>query len=295
MPVRRAGQRNSTAIATVALLVILLVVIIFFALAGAQGNEDDAVQQGEEPTTRIETADVTAMPDSTPAASQQLQLQSPPPGERISGSITIKGFELYMLQYGAFSDKANTDALSAALKSKGLAGYVLEEGEKYKVMAQAFSSEEHARGAQTMLGEDESYVVLFRVDDVSMKVEAQQEQIAAIQSTWWSWKSALMNTMLLQDAIENGELGTDGCLSQISMIKEEIDKKVALMDEVVLLKTQQPLLSPMRDYMAALSLQLGELSEERSAEKNELCSKLRCLVISIAEDIREFSAQINNA
>ena len=52
-----------------------------------------------------------------------------------------------MLQYGAFSDKANTDALSAALKSKGLAGYVLEEGEKYKVMAQAFASEEHARGA----------------------------------------------------------------------------------------------------------------------------------------------------
>lgn len=67
------------------------------------------------------------------------------------GNVPSDGKTLYRVQTGAFSKKANADALVAKLKSKGFGTYMVVSGDLYKVQVGAYSVKANAKAQMKKL------------------------------------------------------------------------------------------------------------------------------------------------
>ena len=135
MELRRRRQRKrpvqltelgSAIIAT--LLIILIVAGVYFSKAGDWLSTDVFSRLFETKEQRMAAVNPD-MPDEETSSS-------------VTRRITFPAQRAFTLQMGVFEDYDNALSAALELRSRGAAGYLLEEGGKYRVLASAYPTEE---------------------------------------------------------------------------------------------------------------------------------------------------------
>ena len=108
----------------------------------------------ENGITGLFEGDGMPAPSPSPTPSPMLS-----PGER--ADITVPGMPLYAVQMGAFSTEAAAQGEAESMKARGGAGFILRDGERYRVLAAAYRTADDARSVRDNLKQAqgiESYV-----------------------------------------------------------------------------------------------------------------------------------------
>ncbi len=122
-----------------------------------------------------------AEPDKT-AASEQSAAPVTVVIDEISREIVLPAKSFYALQIGVYADQGNASAQSDALTAIGAAGYILQDGDRYRVLASAYPDRESAQKVTSqLLGEGvESRVHTISRTEKVLKITGTSEQIETV-------------------------------------------------------------------------------------------------------------------
>lgn len=105
------------------------------------------------------------------------------PKNAVSENISLTTEKCYMLQMGVFSTLANAEAQSDQLRAQGAAGYILEDGGRYRVFAAGYESEASAREVLNRLKSEEVDCTLYILEGnmATFKVTASEAAITSFK------------------------------------------------------------------------------------------------------------------
>lgn len=71
--------------------------------------------------------------------------------DELTQELKLPGRTFYAIQIGVYADRANADAQSLSLRAIGAAGCVLQDGERFRVLASAYSDKSDAQSVSAQL------------------------------------------------------------------------------------------------------------------------------------------------
>lgn len=109
---------------------------------------------------------------------------TPKPVEREETSIDVPAQTCYALQIGVYSSKENAEQQAKSLQQIGAAGYIVQDGDRYRVLAAGYTDEESCNqvGQQLLQEGIESRVYEMPGGTRTLRITATQSQLSALQS-----------------------------------------------------------------------------------------------------------------
>ncbi|MBQ9949550.1 MAG: SPOR domain-containing protein [Clostridia bacterium] len=193
-------------------------------------------------------------------------------------SESFPGLSCYLLQMGVFSEKERAEVLASELKSQGAAGYVYEDGDRYRVFASGYASESDARSVKERLqgeGKDCSVYKLSVPEakyDVSVTAGT-DSTMTSIESAFYAVLSAHDDLLTLEQNFAAGNMtakeGANAALDIHDELKKAVTNKESLPDEI-------------SACIYECEKALSDLAGSESASESEFLSKIRYTQIAVA-------------
>ncbi|HHY83551.1 MAG TPA: SPOR domain-containing protein [Clostridiales bacterium] len=219
-------KRNQTKkrYATFLLVVLLGFAVIYVAFAGTLGKFVSNLilplisSENKNNTGNNDDDPVLTIPDTTEEPSKDTA--------KVTETLKANALTMYAIQMNAFSDKSNAEAFAQELKSKGGAGYILDDG-FYRVIAIGFKNEQDAKQVREELKADgiESHVYKIATAGANMSITATRDNVSAISSAYELWEEKYYS---LEDIILNldkGNISSSEAYNNIKEIKTELEAK----------------------------------------------------------------------
>ncbi len=104
--------------------------------------------------------------------------------EITSKDMTFSGLEVFTLQMGVYSEANIANGLIASLKTLGAAGYVLDTGNGYRVLASCYDTEAAAKSVCERLKNQDYECVVYplTVDEIKIGVSCDKTRMEAIHT-----------------------------------------------------------------------------------------------------------------
>ncbi len=195
------------------------------------------------------------------------------PVSAASEELSLPALSCYALQMGAFSEIANAQSEAAALKLKGAGGYIMHDGERYRVFASAYLDEASAKEVKERLTSEgvDCTVYAMCYPTQKFRVTAPQDKLSAISLGFCAISQAYESlSQAVLDFDRNAKSAKEG-------VEAALVIRQTLQSDMVNLSTlgrNEPVLG---DIIACY--------EAVDARLSELCS-------SSAQSIVDFSAQM---
>lgn len=179
---RRRRRRRRTANGSAGKVIVALLVaaaIIYMVSASAAGT-----WIAKNVMAPLFDSIESVMADKTVSGTKQPEARTTPQGDLVSREITMPGIDCYMVQMGAYSSMENAQTHAALLQAKGAGGYIIFDGDKYKVMASGYADEASARSVMAQLQAEAMDCTLYTVSQsgASFKVTATEAQLKLVES-----------------------------------------------------------------------------------------------------------------
>ncbi len=224
----RAGRGGAGKVIVVLLLLAAAVYLISASAVGTWLAENVVAPlfQGES------QAAPTAAPDVTPAADAAVT----------SGEIEVPAIECFALQLGAYRSEVNADAQAREIRSRGAGGYVLRDGERYRVLAAGYASDADLQAVRAQLlseGMDSAGYTISAPESV-LRVTATETQQAAIAGAFhalWAFQRGLGEAALAfdreQQPVEAGRAAVEELRAALLNAQAAFDEEVSDTGEVL--------------------------------------------------------------
>ncbi len=100
--------------------------------------------------------------------------------------LTLEKVNAYFLQMGVYNSLDNADEEAKLIKAQGAGGYILKDGDRFRVIATGYSSEDDAKDVCARLKESGMDCTIYKLntDEVTFRVTASKEQLARIEKTF---------------------------------------------------------------------------------------------------------------
>ena len=170
---RTAQQAGSAGRAVIALL--LAAAIIYIVSASAAGTW--IAQNVMAPIFDAFSPDATHGTGSTPEPGTS-------PGPSVSDEITLPAMNCYMLQMGIYSSMENAKSHSESLQGQGAGGYILQDGDRYRVLAAGYDTEANAKEVRDRLKDEGLDCTVHEVSctSASLRVTSTQAQLDKVKA-----------------------------------------------------------------------------------------------------------------
>lgn len=141
--------------------------------------------------------------DADAGADMQVSLNDT--SQAVEMEVTLPSLTCYALQMGVYSSAANAQAQSLTLQGSGAGGYIMQDGDRYRVFSAGFSDQAQAASAKAQyVGQGvDCTVYTFATNEATYRVNALKEQQASIVAGFSSIanaQSALCNLSSQYDA-----------------------------------------------------------------------------------------------
>jgi hypothetical protein len=296
---RRAGRASPSKAATVFLLIVLIGVIVWFAAVGNLGAfiRDRIIAPltaasatgGETKPAASATASATSMSGATGAASTGAE------ASRITGTVYMRGFSVYCVQWGAFSSQANAECAAAGFESRGAAAYVMEDGTLFRVLGDGFLSRNEAVAARDV------YIAFYKTDaclyellipTVSLKVVATQEQLDAMQRAFDTWLSTMESIRSMIDGYGAREITADTCVLRLDEYARDLTQAADELSAVAGDTSQSPVLQGLLSVLEKGGTDLSALSSRKNSETEAVfLSDMKHHYIGLLDDFVRFAGE----
>lgn len=267
-------------------------VLLYLAAAGYLGK---AYSQWIAPWI-MERAAKTQETEATPPPQASAPAQTDEPSGIASEHVQIQmeGQTLYCLQLGAFSERANAEALAASLREMGAAGYIVEDT-YFRVLAAGYTSEADAEVvAERIRTEEEMEVGIYQMACPGLSIEITApadiaEGLQAIVADWeemaQAWYEAFLHT-------DKGEWSADQLTDMLSAQNATLQEHQNALERY----RQTIQANPVVDGLSALyeghEARVNEMIvKARKENKVEISASLMYNYIDMNEAYRQFVQQ----
>ncbi|MCE5235887.1 MAG: SPOR domain-containing protein [Clostridiaceae bacterium] len=144
----------------------------------------------------------------------------------VSAEVSLPAVTCYMLQMGSFSTEQNANAQAALLKAMGGGGYVMQSGDRYRVLAAGYITLESAQEVRDRLKDEgvDCMVYPLATASANFRVTAPEDQLESVKAGFQALanaQSALSATAVRYDASTGDvEAGKADCASIAVSLKE---------------------------------------------------------------------------
>lgn len=121
--------------------------------------------------------------EDTPAEDvQQVSLSTDK--SSVSANIALPALDCYALQMGVFSSQENASRHAETIRSQGAGGYVLQDGDRYRVLAAGYAQEAEAKEVKNRLVKEGMDCTVYQISapGATFRVSAEQGQLSEVET-----------------------------------------------------------------------------------------------------------------
>lgn len=194
----------------------------------------------------------------------------------VSANIALPALDCYALQMGVFSSSENAAKQAEALQGQGAGGYVLQDGDRYRVLAAGYAQEAEAKEVKNRLVDEGMDCTVYQLSapGATFRVSAEESQLAEVEtgfSALYEAQATLTEAAIAFDrdaqSVTDGQMAAQG-------IQTQLEQRMAG-------------LAAYADSAPAIASLI--------ACRDQFCAALSGLVQSAAPNHAAFSAQIKHA
>lgn len=212
---------------------------------------------------------------------------------RITETISVDVMNFFGIQMGAFNDKQNAQSVADQLKTKGGAGYTVDD-QFTRVMAMMFLTEEDAILVKDQLKEQsvEAQIYTLKCPGVEMEITASSEKIEGIKSSFLLIKDkiGLMESIIKE--LDNDKITTEIAINKVGEIEKELIAKADQLSKYSATQEGNPILSGLKDLLSEQAGNLNQISQENISDKVEISSKIKYNYIDMILKYKGYMEQI---
>lgn len=194
-----------------------------------------------------------------------------------TGRIELPAFECFLLQSGAFSDEENAAEQARAIASLGGAGYVWEDGGRYRVIVSGYATEKEARDVKNALsaqGLECSVHEVHSAGEYDVAVTAGTDMtVTSLQTVLYAILSAHDDLLDVQTAFDAGNMTTKDAAKAAYEIYTELENCK---------KESSALPKNISDMLDDICASVKDLSESENLPSSEFSAKLKNTQVKIA-------------
>ncbi|MBQ2661469.1 MAG: SPOR domain-containing protein [Clostridia bacterium] len=210
----------------------------------------------------------------------------------VTSDITLPGTTLYTLQMGIYSSQENASKKAETLKTQGGAGYVLQDGDKFRVLSAGYTSNDDAKTVKDRLMADGIDCALFTLsaEEYTFKISTDKENTSSLSLAFSAFKTA-------QDSLSNAILDFDIKSQSISEGQTECNsilEKLKSDINIITSSTDLPsTLGCMTDCYGEYEEQLSLLSSSSCTDRTAFASKMKHTQLHLAKTYIDFSKSLS--
>lgn len=287
IPVQEAPRSTGGRAFSVVVLLLSLAFVIVSLTAGDWVNEKVVT-----PVLSIFSGEKSSadQPQSILTNSPALNIPSAT-GARQSESIKVDAKAYYLLQGGIYSDLTNAAAASAELKQSGGGGYIIDEGDKKRVILSAYLTDTDAKTIRDRLKTEanmETYVYANNLPEFSVSVGATSDQISIIKDAFALPTYTIDNLIKIS---ENYDKGTDQNATMSDLKAKAAAVKEKFINNVLPDDKNQSLLEVL-SYISSLCDKIEKLPSDLTQKTLETSSELKYNIIEIIDSYSQFISRL---
>lgn len=193
--------------------------------------------------------------------------------------MTLPEKTFYALQIGVYADEENAKAQSSALKKIGAAGYILKDGERFRVLASAYQDKESAAKVADQLTregiESRIYTIVrtrrtFKITGNAGQIEAVYRAVERTDALLESFYNAFL-------AFDRDKQSVTDAITALHAIKTETE---TLHEAVVQVNAADGSLGGMDTFYDAVVMRLGQLTDMAAVGTVEFSAALKELYLA---------------
>ncbi len=305
--------RNQRRYASVIITLILLFCVLYFLTAGTigkylsnlispilrskqeydKGNEGPFIDNdGDSDGQNLELK----LPDDHGQSNQGSQEEEGAQLPKITETIKVEAIDLYGLQMGAFNNRENAQSIADQLKTKGGAGYVLED-QYQRVIAMTFLNEGDADIVREQLKAQSVEVQIYELKcpGVDMEITAAKEKIEGIRSSFVMLRDRMETMESVIKDLDNNKITLELAINRLTEMKNEATIKADELNQYSATQESNPILSGLKGLFIDQADNLDQIIREKASDKVAISSKIKYTYIDMVAKYKEYIEQIINS
>lgn len=185
-----AGGSAGAGRAVIALLMIAAIVYLVSASAAGTWLAERVMAPAFEALSAYVGKKAPAEAEPAEDGVQQVSLSTDK--NSTSANIALPALDCYALQMGVFSSEENAKKHAEAIKAQGAGGFVMADGERYRVLAAGYAGQAEAKEVKERLVNEGMDCTVHQISapGATFKVSAQQSQIDEVESGFSALRNA---------------------------------------------------------------------------------------------------------
>ncbi len=232
---RRRARAGRGGAGKVIVVLLLLAAVVYLISASAVGTW--LAENVVAPLFQGESSGAAAEPTLTPEA-----VTEDVNAAVSSAEVEVPAIECFALQMGSYQSEVNADAQAREIRGRGAGGFVLKDGERYRVLAAGYESDEDLQTVRAQLlkeGMDSTGYTISAPESL-LKVTATDAQRAAIAGAFralWTFQRGLGEEALAfdreQQSVAAGKAAVDALRDALQKAQAAFDDEVSDTGEVL--------------------------------------------------------------
>lgn len=174
--------------------------------------------------------------------------------------VKLSGMHVYVLQMGVYRSEDGARETADAYKKRGAGGYIMKDGDEYRVMASAYSDKDEARIVRDRLSKDGIDTAIHEISlgSISFSVTAQSTVCDTVSRAFSSLSSAVADMIDLSQEFDRDSMTVSAGRDRLNEILNDITQnKKALSDMDASDAVMGAVLNCMQKYADALKAVSG--------------------------------------
>lgn len=268
----RARQRSGGSGAGKVIMALLIAgAVIYLISASAAGT-----WIAENMVAPVFKAFDSIMPGPQTTSGTSLVLSSDGTNEAgVTQEIEIPAMTCYALQMGVYNEKNNAQNQANQLKQRGAAGYILEDGVQYRVLAAAYESQESLKSVREQLKTEnlDSTSYVFSFTPTSLRVTATKEQLKSISDGIVALSDLQKNLGVTALSFDKEQKTVEEGKRAVSEMKRDLQQAYDVLCAQA--KDESPILRAIKECFTSCLEEMNALSSDTSEDFVDFSSKMK--------------------
>ncbi|HZJ83199.1 MAG TPA: SPOR domain-containing protein, partial [Clostridia bacterium] len=214
---------------------------------------------------------------------------------RITETIKVEEMKFHAIQMGAFNDGENAKSIAEQLKTKGGAGYVLED-QYFRVMAMALLLESDALAVKEQLKTQEVEAQIYEINcpGVDMDITASSEKIEGIKSSFALLKESMEIVESIIKDLDKDKITLGSGMDKLGQIKSQMEAKIEQIDGYSVTQGGSQVLDGLKDVFVQETKNIDIIIKGNTSDKVAISSKIKYTYIDMIIRHKKYIEQISN-
>lgn len=241
----------------------------------------EQANQSEQPVSPSPSPSTTESPKEGQAASQNV----------VSKTLEIPANAYFALQMGIFNDEQNAWDAAEQLRQQGGAGYILQDGEQFRVLMSAYHTQDEARTVKDRLqGEGiETSIYEFSSEATSFNVKGEETYVVIIEEVFGFLPTFIEEVYDLSIELDQGQLELEGATTKLNALITTFDEKNKQLSNIAS--------SSDNEIVKSLSGAINDIKQlldtaAKAATVEEMSTQLKYIQINLIDQYLEVTQEI---